>query len=83
MGFDPQRERIPCTYCVPAPAFHAFLAFPIAQILRISQGFLKHCDRAGDAFMLAEGWKRRMNDKGWHQVTPPSATQQRGGPAPT
>ena len=23
-----------------------------------------------DAFMLAEGWKRKMTDKGWQQVRP-------------
>ena len=28
------------------------------------------CDGAGEAFTLAEAWKRRMTDKGWQQVVP-------------
>jgi len=42
----------------------------------------EHCDRAHEAFTLAEAWKLRMIDKGWRQVTPRPATQQRGGPPP-
>ena len=30
----------------------------------------ERCDRAAEAFTLAEAWKRRMIDKGWHQVIP-------------
>ena len=33
----------------------------------------ERCDEAAEAFMLAEAWKRRMTDKGWRQVVPPSA----------
>ena len=32
----------------------------------------ERCDRAVDAFMLAEGWKRKMSDKGWQQIRPPA-----------
>ncbi len=30
----------------------------------------ERCARAGDAFELAAGWKRRMLDQGWQQVLP-------------
>ena len=30
----------------------------------------ERCDGAAEAFTLAEAWKRRMTDKGWHQVIP-------------
>jgi hypothetical protein len=30
----------------------------------------ERCDRAVEAFMIAEGWKRRMKDTGWQQVVP-------------
>ena len=40
------------------------------------------CDRASEAFTLADGWKLRMADKGWRQVTPAPAAQPQGGPPP-
>jgi hypothetical protein len=32
----------------------------------------ERCDRPGEAFTLAEGWKQRMLDQGWRQVVPRS-----------
>ena len=40
------------------------------------------CDRASEAFTLAEGWKLRMTDKSWRQVTPAPVAQPRGGSPP-
>ena len=33
----------------------------------------ERCPRGGEAFALAELWKRRMLDDGWRQVLPPAA----------
>jgi hypothetical protein len=33
----------------------------------------ERCDRADQAFQVAETWKRRMLAQGWRQVLPPSA----------
>jgi hypothetical protein len=30
----------------------------------------ERCDRPGEAFVIAEGWKQRMLDQGWRQVIP-------------
>ena len=43
------------------------------RVLVDGQSLLRErCDDAAAAFTLAEAWKRRMTDKGWHQVVPAS-----------
>ena len=52
----------------------ALMAWPRAWELRVVVGdetlLSERCDRAGEAFMLAERWKHRMLDQGWRQVVP-------------
>ena len=56
----------------------ALLAWPGTFELRIlvdGQPLLsERCDGAAEAFTLAEAWKRRMTDKGWHLVIPAGGT---------
>ena len=33
----------------------------------------ERCARGSEAFALAETWRRRMLEQGWHQVVPPAA----------
>jgi hypothetical protein len=33
----------------------------------------ERCPRGSEAFALADQWKRRMRDDGWHQVVPAGA----------
>jgi hypothetical protein len=35
----------------------------------------ERCDRAGDAFVVADRWKQRMLARGWYQVIPSSRGQ--------
>jgi hypothetical protein len=37
----------------------------------------KRCERGGQAFALADEWKRRMLDDGWRQVVPPERQGER------
>jgi hypothetical protein len=42
----------------------------------IVEGTIIHaerCRRGAEAFAVADAWKRRMLDQGWHQVVPPAA----------
>jgi hypothetical protein len=39
----------------------------------------KRCARGTQAFALADGWKQRMLDDGWHQVVPVSPPSSRSG----
>ncbi len=52
----------------------ALIAWPDTFELRVlvdGQSLLsERCNGAAEAFTLAEAWKRRMMDKGWHQVIP-------------
>ena len=56
----------------------ALIAWPGTFELRVlvdGQSMLtERCDGAAEAFTLAAAWKRRMTDKGWHQVTPAAGT---------
>jgi hypothetical protein len=42
----------------------------------------ERCDRPGEAFVLAEGWKQRMLDLGWRQVVPRSGARRPLNPYP-
>ena len=56
----------------------ALMSWPGTLELRVlvdGQSLLSEpCDGAAEAFTLAEAWKRRMTDKGWHQVVPDTKT---------
>ncbi len=42
---------------------------------RRASAFIGDCGRADEAFALAERWRRRMLEKGWHQIVPGNAGQ--------
>lgn len=65
----------------------ALMAWPRAWELRVVAGDetlqSERCDRAGEAFMLAERWKRWMLAQGWRQVVPPTKARAPIGDRPT
>lgn len=42
----------------------------------------ERCPRGGEAFALAEVWKRRMIEQGWRQVIPASTNRMPGDQTP-
>jgi hypothetical protein len=40
----------------------------------------ERCERGSEAFALADEWKRRMLDDGWHQVVPSQRPAAPGAP---
>ena len=39
----------------------------------------ERCARGSEAFALAEIWKQRMLNQGWHQIVPPASRSEASG----
>jgi hypothetical protein len=65
----------------------ARMAWPASWELRVVVGseilLTERCARAGEAFTLAELWKRSMRERGWRQVVPYSALRAHVDDPPT